>query len=373
LFAAAQSAEDLLTMRWPWKRTSSSDLLVVSWADKTLAYVLAKAGSAGYEIVRAGVEAQGVGSQDDLVHRLQALGLKGLRTHVMLRPEQYQFLQIDAPAVPPEELRAAARYQIKELVDAHLDDLTLDVMRVGDGSEKGQAHVFVVAAQTSAVREAMELGAALQWDISVVDVQETAQRNLQSLMARAEDRLERATAVVMFADNHQAMITISAREELFYTRRLEVPEGFLTMDWEQATAPQANGGYTPVGEYVPDYAVGDVAYGNDYSNPQTNAAAPDVTGASADFERAQRMVVEVQRSLDLWDRTWTQMPLSGVRVFAGARSAELAQWLGREIGQTVGALDVNAYLPGLSAIDAAHAAYCMPLAGVLLRTDTRTV
>jgi MSHA biogenesis protein MshI len=360
-------------MRWPWKRASSGELLVVSWADKTLAYVLAKAGSAGYEIVRSGVELQGAGSQDDLVRRLQALGLKGLRTHVMLRPEQYQFLQIDAPAVPPEELRSAARYQIKELVDVHLDDLTLDVMRVGDGSEKGQAHVFVVAAQTAAVREAMDLGAALQWDISVVDVQETAQRNLQSLMARAEDRLERATAVVMFADNQQAVITISAHEELFYTRRLEVPEGFLTMDWERATAPQANDGYTPVGEYVPDYAVGDVAYGNDYSSPKSSSVASGATGESADYERAQRMVVEVQRSLDLWDRTWTQMPLSGVRVFAGARSAELAQWLSREIGQTVGALDVDAYLPGLAGMDAAHAAYCMPLAGVLLRTDTRTV
>jgi MSHA biogenesis protein MshI len=360
-------------MRWPWKRTSSSDLLVVSWADKTLAYVQAKAGSAGYEIVRAGVEQQGVGSQDDLVRRLQDLGLKGFRTHVMLRPEQYQFLQIDAPAVPPEELRSAARYQIKELADVHLDDLTLDVMRVGDGSEKGQAHVFVVAAQTAAVRAAMELGASLQWDISVVDVQETAQRNLQSLLARAEDRLERATAALVFADDHQAMITISAREELFYTRRLEVPEGFLTLDWEQATASQVQDGYTPVGEYVPDYAVGDVAYGNDYSSPKTSTAVPGTPGASADYDRAQRMVVEVQRSLDLWDRTWTQMPLAGVRVFAGARSAELAQWLGREIGQAVGVLDLNTLMPGLASIDSAHAAYCMPLAGVLLRTETRTV
>jgi MSHA biogenesis protein MshI len=359
-------------MRWPWKRASSSDLLVVSWVDKTLAYVLAKAGSAGYEIVRAGVEQQGEGTQEDLVRRLQALGLKGLRTHVMLRPEQYHFLQIDAPSVPPEELRSAARYQIKELVDVHLDDLTLDVMRVGDGSEKGQPHVFVVAAHTAAVRSAMDLGAALQWDISVVDVQETAQRNLQSLMARAEDRLERATAVVVFADDQQAMITISAHEELFYTRRLEVPEGFLSMDWEQASASQTQDGYTPVGEYVPDYAVGDVAYGNDYSAPKNSPAESSATGASADYDRAQRMVVEVQRSLDLWDRTWTQMPLAGVRVFAGARSAELAQWLGREIGQTVGVLDLSDYLPGLGKLEAAHAAYCMPLVGVLLRSDGRT-
>jgi MSHA biogenesis protein MshI len=357
-------------MRWPWQRKSSGELLIVSWADEALAYLQARPLGKGYEILRMGVERQGADGREGLVHRLQALGLKGLRAHIMLRPEQYQFLQIDAPAVPPEELRSAARYQVRELVDSHLDDITLDVMRLGDGQEKGQAHLFVVAAKNAVVRDAMTLAEALHWDVSVIDVQETAQRNLQSLVAQSEGRPDRATAALVLTDGRQALLTISANDELYYTRRLELPEGFMAMAWGQGEVAAAPDSYTPVSEYVPDYSVGGVAYGNDYSDAR---GAPEEIAGHAEQERAQRLVVEVQRSLDLWERSWTQLPLAAVRVFAGARSQELAEWLGREIGQAVGVLDVAAQLKGLPPTDTAEAAYCLPLAGVLLRTEGRTL
>ena len=101
-------------MRWPWQRKVFGDQLVVSWSAQTLAYVLARSGSDGaHQILKLGVERQGTDSMADFVRRLQGLGLKGHEARAMLRPEQYQLLQIDAPAVAPEELRSAARYQIK--------------------------------------------------------------------------------------------------------------------------------------------------------------------------------------------------------------------------------------------------------------------
>ncbi|OGP00383.1 MAG: hypothetical protein A3E00_04290 [Curvibacter sp. RIFCSPHIGHO2_12_FULL_63_18] len=361
-------------MRWPWQRKSSADLLVVSWSDQTLAYVRARPVGRGYEVTGMGVERQGGDSREDLLQRLQALGLKGLQAHIMLRPEQYQFLQIDAPAVPPEELRAAARYQVRDLVNSHLDDITLDVMRLGDGQEKGQAHLFVVATQNTVVRDAMALADAMQWDVSVIDVQETAQRNLQSLVAQGDGSTERATAALVLTDGKQALLTISANEELYYTRRLELPDGFMAMAWGQGGVAAAPESYTPVSEYVPDYSVGGVAYGNDYSDARSSAPGLGVgNAAQADHERAQRLVVEVQRSLDLWERSWTQLHLAGVRVFAGARSQELADWLGREIGQTVGVLDIATQWTGLPPMDTEDAAYCLPLVGVLLRTEVRNL
>ena len=81
--------------------------------------------------------------------------------------------------------------------------------------------------------------------------------------------------------------------------------------------------------------------------------------------------MEVQRSLDLWDRTWSSMPLGGLRVYAGQRSAELASWLGREIGQTVTAINLEAQFPGLQSVPVVDQIYCLPLLGVLLRSETR--
>ncbi|MDR7306965.1 hypothetical protein [Rhodoferax saidenbachensis] len=354
-------------MRWPWRRIIAGDQLIVSWADGEVAFVRARPRSdGGFDVRQMGVERQGTDSREDFVRRLQALGLKGASAHIMLRPAQYQLLQIDVPAVAPEELRAAARYQIRDMVNVHIDDLTLDVMRVGDGQQKGTPHLFVVAAETAIVRDVLDLGDALHWTVSVIDIQETVQRNLQSLLARNEGRLERADAALLVADANHALLTISANEELFYARRLELPEGFMAMDWgsKDEAGMAVSETFIPVGEYVPEYNVGGVSHGSDYTGGGASASGDG-------NELAQRFLVEVQRSLDLWDRSWSSLPLSGLRVSAGARSTELAQWLGREMGQTVTAIDMGTHFSGLDTKDAADRAMCLPLLGALLRTEGR--
>ena len=355
-------------MRLPWKRRRTGDQLIVSWSGKTLAYVVARAqGAEQFSIRRMGVEHQGTDSAEEFTRRLAGLGLKGITATVMLRPSQYQFLQIDTPAVAPDELRSAARYQIRELVNSHIDDITLDVMKVGDGQQRGAEHLFVVAVNNTIVRDVLALSDAMKWDVTVIDVQETAQRNLQSTLAAREGRQDRADAALVLAEDQQAVLTISAHDELFYTRRLELPADFLTMNWghtdDAATTTQA---FTPVSEYVPDYSVGGASYGTDYS---TGAGAPagEVTGQ----EPAQRFLVEVQRSLDLWDRTWSALPLAGLRVSAGVRTAELAQWLTQDMGQSVLPLDLQAIFPALAQQSETDRLECLPLLGLLLRSEAR--
>jgi MSHA biogenesis protein MshI len=163
-------------------------------------------------------------------------------------------------------------------------------------------------------------------------------------------------------------LTICANDELYYTRRFDVPDGFLTGEWGQSVAPRAtpNDAYTPVEEYVPDYA-GDADLNYRPFEPVANNALGDAVSLSAD--KAQRMVVEVQRSLDVWDRTWSSLPLGQLRVYAGQRSAELAQWLSSQLGQTVMALEVDGLFSGLDAAALAEHPLCLPLLGLLLRTE----
>lgn len=345
-------------MRWPWQRKASADRLIVSWSAQVFSFVRAQdLGNGQFGVLQMGVERQGIDTQDIFFARLQALGFAGMDAQVMLRPEQYQVLQIESPAVAPEELRSAARYQIREMVDIHIDDITLDVLRVGDGQQKGVGHVFVIVATNAVVREVQNLGKALQWPIAVIDIQETAQRNLQTSLAQKEARADRADAALVVCGERQAVLTISANGELFYTRRLDLPEGFMSMSWSEAVqaTPDAVDSYTPVGEYVPGYAA------------DSGIASFSTTG-SGEAERAQRVLVEVQRSLDLWDRSWSTMPLAGLRVYAGERSAELAEWLARELGQPVSVMDIRSLFTGLEGVDPDVRAVCAPLLGVLMRT-----
>lgn len=320
-------------MRWPWQQKLSTDRFVFSWAAGVLAYVRAQAVPSGslakFAIQQMGVLRQGDSSRDDFIHQLRGLGLKGLNAHGMLRLDQYQLLQIDSPPVAPEEVRSAARYQIKDMVHAHIDDITLDVMKVGDGQQKGSGNLFVIATLNEVVRELNALGDALNWEIPVIDIHETAQRNLQTLIAQSENHVDRAEAALLLSDDRQITFTISANEELFLSRRLELPQGF----WH------------------------------------TMGMGVDLD--PTDAERAQRFVLEVQRSLDLWDRTWSNRPLGGLRVYAGEHSTEFATWLGQEIGQIVGMMDFYPYFTGLDSYPLSDQVACLPLLGVLLRTETR--
>ena len=345
-------------MQWPWKRASSKDQLIISWSAQQLAYVQATRESGSLVVKRMGVEQQGSDKLKDFAARLIANGLGNSNAMFMLGTEQCMLLQIPAPSVPPEELRAAVRYQIRDMVDTHIDDLTLDVLLVGDGQDKSAGQVFVVAATNAVVREAMQLAEAMEWDCRVIDVQEMAQRNLQSAWAKTAGFADRATAALVVVNDKQALFTISAREELYYSRRLDLPAGFMDMRWDSDVhqAAAAVDAYTPVGEYVPDYGSPASGFGAEESSLGGN-------------DRAQRFLVEVQRSLDLWDRTWTSLPMAAVAVSAGERSADLADWLSRGLGQAVAVMNPAQMFDGVAELNEQERMQCLPLLGLLLRVE----
>jgi MSHA biogenesis protein MshI len=294
---------------------------------------------------------------------MQEQGLRGYPATAMLRPEQYQFLQVAAPAVPPEELKAAARYQIREMLDMHIDDITLDVLRVGDAQKKSNPQLFVVAAANTVIKEALALADAMGWQTTVIDILETAQRNLQ-LATPGEAAGQRAYALITLTSDVQAVLTITANDELYYARRLDLPAGFLEMELGSGVVffDEAPNAFTPVREYVPEY-VPDGLESTDYSaEPTPVAQAP-----AQESDRAQRFLLEVQRTLDSWDRTWTDLPLAGLQVIAAERSQDLAAWLSQGLGQSVTVLDTRRLFTGLEAASPQAQMACLPLLGVALR------
>jgi len=325
-------------LKLPWfKRARQRHGLVLAWDGAALAYVQAQQeGPERFRVRRFGVLRPGDEGAEAFARRLAGLGLKGQAALGMLRSSQYQILQIEAPAVPPEELRTAARWQIREMVSQHLDDLTLDVLKVGDEQVRATGSLFVVAAGNAEIRAVMQTAQALRCEVDVIDIHDLAQRNLQSALARRLGLAGRAHAAVVVSDDSQALLTICANEELFYTRRIDLGEGFMQAAWGADAGAEAG-----------------------------------LTLAGAEGDRAQRLVVEIQRSLDLWDRTWPMLVLDRILVQAGARTGEMARWLGQELGQAVLPLDVSALFPGFEGGSDEDRQLCWPLLGVLLRSEDR--
>lgn len=323
------------------RRARQAEQLVLAWDGRALGYVQARQEAADrYRVQRFGVlRAEGDKPGEDLARQLMAAGLRGKAVRAMLRPDQYQILQIDAPAVPPEELKTAARWQIRDMVNMHLDDLTLDVLRVGDERVRASGSIFVVAAPNAVIRGVMETAQAARCSVDVIDIQELAQRNLQSALARRAGASERAHAAIVMSDDNTALLTICAHDELFYTRRIDLGAGFMQAPWGGAPTASPDDG--------------------------------DGIALAQDGERAQRLVVEIQRSLDLWDRTWPMLVLDRIGVQAGARTAEMAEWLSRDLGHSVTPLDATPLFPGFEGGSEADRRLCWPLLGVLLRSEGR--
>ncbi len=348
-------------MKWPWNGASPKEMLVVACDADSFAYVQAASDKTlPRAIRRCGVELRGEDSAQDFARRIRGLGLPSRNVVAVLPLRHSQLLQIEAPAVPPEELKAAARWRVKDMVDAHLDDLTLDVMYVGDERPRLQKYLFVAVAANSQINQITGLLGAAGMTLSAIDICETAQRNLQSSLARTQSLHERASALLMVHEG-QCLLTVSANDELFYTRRLDWNEAAIASALAPAAAAEAADSFAPP---LPDFESGDMPDMVDYG-AEPAAAERQV--------ETPRLVIELQRSFDVWERSWPELPLASISVEAGAHSAALAALLEHELGQRVTALDIGAVFGGLAQAAGSPEveAACLPLLGALLRAESR--
>lgn len=147
-----------------------------------------------------------------------AHNLKRQRCSTVLDPEEYSLLLTEAPDVPPDELRSAMRWRIKDLIDFHVDDATIDVFDVTTPNAPSKTRpMYVVAARNAAIQRRVNMCDAAGVNLDVIDIPELAQRNLTSILP------EDARGVVMLTLSKQrGLITITRQGELFLSRRLEI-------------------------------------------------------------------------------------------------------------------------------------------------------
>ena len=76
------------------------------------------------------------------------------RCATLLHPAEYQLLMVDAPSVPREELKSAIRWRVKDLLDYHIDDATMDVLDIPvDNEAAGKSrYMYAVAAKNEIVQ-----------------------------------------------------------------------------------------------------------------------------------------------------------------------------------------------------------------------------
>ena len=138
----------------------------------------------------------------------------------MLGGGEYQVFAVDALNVPAEELKTAMRWRLKDMLDFHIDDATIDVLAIPvdkDVAARARHGLFAVAARNAVIEQRQNLFAAARINLSVIDIAETAQRNIAA-MVEPEGR---AVAMLSFG-NDGGLLTVTFGGELYLSRRIDV-------------------------------------------------------------------------------------------------------------------------------------------------------
>jgi MSHA biogenesis protein MshI len=137
----------------------------------------------------------------------------------LLRPGEYQMLVVDAPTVPQAELKSAIRWRIKDMLEFHVDDATVDVLDIPpESGQSSRSHsMYAVAARNDVIQQCVRNFEAAHIPLLAIDVPEVAQRNISAL----HETEGRGAALLYFNDDF-GLLTVTYRGELYLSRRIEI-------------------------------------------------------------------------------------------------------------------------------------------------------
>lgn len=265
-------------MKWPFARgVREPGWLAVSLQPGELSYVHGLHAPGGGSVVeRCGTHAL-EGEFAGLDRLAKELGFDRYQCATLLGPGDYKMLLVEAPNVPRTELKTAIRWRIKDLLEYHVDDATVDVLEVPRnpaGGERGHS-MYAIAARNETIRSCIDRFESARIPLSVIDIQETAQRNVAALFERDERGL-----AMLHLGSDQGLLTVNFLGELVFARRIDV------------------------------------------NMPQLVSAS----GAVRD-ELFQRILLELQRTFDHFDRQYTYVPVAKLMLAPDPEETGLLEYL----------------------------------------------
>lgn len=250
------------------------------------------------------------------------LSLGRYRCTTLLRPGDYQILPVEAPNVPAAEMKIALPWRIKDLIDFPVEAATVDALTVpqAENVSARNPQVLAVVASNELIGATAKTFNDADIPLEVMDIPELAQRNV----ARFYEKQGRGLALLTF-DEYGGLLTFTCDGELYQYRRLEQSHAsFENLDEEQRR------------------------------------------------QIYDRIVLELQRSLDNFDRQYHRMGVSSVVVTPVPGADDLQEYLAANLGVPVVLLDLSQVMdfphtPELR--EPARQAQCLQMLGASMREE----
>ncbi|KQV37910.1 pilus assembly protein PilM [Massilia sp. Root335] len=162
----------------------------------------------------------GTPSADALDKAAREMHSANHRCTTVLAGGDYQFMSVESPNVPREELKSAMRWRLKDILDFPIDEATFDVLDIPldpNAVVRPQQSVFAIAARNGVIAARQKLFNAAKVKLRVIDIPEMAQRNVSALL----EPEGRGVAMLSFGEDG-GLLTVSWRGELYLSRRIDV-------------------------------------------------------------------------------------------------------------------------------------------------------
>ncbi len=277
------------------------------------------------KVVRCEYLETGTVSVADLERLRREFELDNAVCTTLLSPGDYQIFIVDAPNVPADELKTAIRWKIKDSLLYPIDSAVVDVLKIPPNKnrpERAQS-LYAIAANNEIIQRRAALFEQAKLQLGVIDIPDAALRNIAALYEQ-EDR----ALVLMVFDDYGGMLTFTSGGELYLSRRIDITIG------------------------------------------QLCDADEDQRSHNRD-----RVELELQRSLDYFDRQFNHLTISRL-LLSAPDEVDLLELLATTIGVTVEKLDL-AQVMDISAIPALEnerfVAHVLPTLGAALRKELRVL
>jgi MSHA biogenesis protein MshI len=273
-------------MKWPFTRTTREPgWLAVSLQPGEVSFVhgqIAPGGAATIDVCGTQIFE---GDFEAAQNAAREHGLGRYQCATLLSPGEYQVLLVEAPNVPQAELKTAIRWRIKDLLDYHVNDATVDVLAVPPnpaGSERAQS-MYAITARNDLIQACIGRFESARIPLTVIDIPETAQRNVASLFESGDRGL-----AMLYMGGREGLLTINFRRELMLSRRIDIGLE------EMALA----------------------------------------TGAARE-EQFQRVLLELQRTFDHFDRQFAYVPVAKLMIAPDPETTGLLEFLSGNLDMPV--------------------------------------
>lgn len=267
-----------------------------------------------------------------LQHWVSEFKLKGQPVNFVLGAHMFSLILTDAPDVKPEELNAAMRWKIKDLIQFDLSDAIVDIFAIPGQKERGrQAMAYVVCAATDVLRAYVEIIRKSHLRIHAIDIPALVQRNIAYLLPE-----DKQGVALLSLNQRGGAITICRQGELYLTRDMDV-------GWQhfESTSSQSNDSLGLVD-----------------AMPPANSRALDA------------IILEVQRSLDYYESHFAQPSIRNLMIAPlPTRIDGMMEYLAANTGLVVREIDLNVLVKSEQRLEQALQSHCLPAIGAALRNS----